>query len=327
MIASYGLTRAVQSHPSWDAGDRAIYFTSDRGGHAATYRVRTAGADAGVVEHVAQSAFGVYDAEISPDGTQLAAFRLSPNGPQLVKLAPPPIGAPITAVTAPPTFAPGRRDTIAVATGASRRYSPFRTLVPRYWVPTLGTSIRNNLMPGFYTSGNDVVGRHYVAADGAWDATTGEFYGDAAWSYHGLGVPTISAAVAQAWTIFNAYDSNDTRVGEVARRNRIASLSRERAVGARSHECLHFRRRGTRVARLSGAPRVAPAPDRAAASHECDQVSGVRLVDGILQRQPLAPRARTRRRPLGQRHRATPLAQRPARRDPSQFGDRRGAPL
>jgi hypothetical protein len=225
VIASYGATRAVQSHPSWDAGDRAIYFTSDRGGHAATYRVRTAGADAGVVEQVAQSAFGLYDAEISPDGTRLAAFRHSPEGPQLVKIPAPPLSASIIAITAQPPFAPGRRDTIVTATGPSSRYSPFRTLVPRYWVPTVGTSVRDNIMPGFYTSGNDVVGRHYVAADGAWDATTGEFYGDAAWTYYGLGQPAFSAAASQGWTFFNIYDSTDTRVGEVARRNRIGSLS------------------------------------------------------------------------------------------------------
>lgn len=221
-LGEYAAVRAVQSHPSWDAGDRAIYFTSDRSGHSAAYRVRLSGADSGVVEEVAHAALGLYDAEVSPDGTRLAAFRLGTDGPRLVTVAVPATGGAVAA-SAASTFREGRRDTVVVASGTVHSYSPWRTLAPRYWVPTIGTSAQDNVLPGFYTSGTDVIGRHDISADLAWDLKSGDFYGDADWTYRGLGQPVIDIAASQGWSRFNVFEGQ-VDVGDVLRRNRVASL-------------------------------------------------------------------------------------------------------
>jgi hypothetical protein len=223
VLASFGAARAVQTHPSWDVDDRAIYFTSDRSGRSAVYRVRMGGAVPGNVEQVARDPLGVYDAEVSPDGNRLAAFRLTPDGPRLVIL--PSSGAPIDAAPLTATFPPGKRDTIVRATGAVHGYSPLRTLIPRYWVPTLGTSSRDNYRAGFHTSGTDVVGRYALSLDGSWDVKSGDLYGDGALTYRGFGRPVIDVGYSQGWSLFDVRTDSQVSVGEVVRRNRTAALT------------------------------------------------------------------------------------------------------
>ncbi|HYV96695.1 MAG TPA: hypothetical protein VE967_04480, partial [Gemmatimonadaceae bacterium] len=219
VIASYAAARAVQSHPSWDASDGAIYFTSDRSGRSAVYRVRVDGD--GAPEAMAVDPFGLYDGEISPDGTRIAAFRTTPEGRALVVLPVPasPLTVAVAAVEEP------RGDTLRLATGAVRGYSSLRTLYPRYWIPTLGTSARDNVLPGLHTSGADVVGRYALAIDASIDARTHELYGNANLTYRGLGRPILDFSVSQDWSIFDVLTDAKERVGDVTRRNRTAGMS------------------------------------------------------------------------------------------------------
>ena len=223
-IATYAEARAVQTHPSWDAGDRAIYFASDRTGRSAIWRVRLTGANAGALDLVSETAFGVTDPEVSPDGKTIAELVTTRDGVSLARMPAPSFDVdPATSLE--PRFAAGLRDTPIVVTTPAHKYSPWRTLVPRYWVPTLGTTVRDNARLGFYTSSEDVVGQHATAFDGGWDYKTGEFDGSFDWLYHGLGVPDVNAAITQTWNVFGVVDSGGANVGEVARRNRTASLT------------------------------------------------------------------------------------------------------
>ena len=224
LLARYGHARAVQGSPSWEADDAALYFVSDRAGRGAVYRVAIAGRDSGVVRRVVHADDALVEIDVSPDGTQLAAVRVTPDGYDLVVL-PTRIDTTAAGVARASVFAPGLADEIVTAGGAVRRYSPFRSLYPRYWVPTGGTSNRDEYTAGFYTSGTDVIGRHSFVAEGLWDVKTREFYGSGAWSYRGLGVPVLNAAVAQGWTVFPLADTAGNRLGEVTRRNRVAALT------------------------------------------------------------------------------------------------------
>jgi hypothetical protein len=213
----FGTTRAVQLHPSWGPEDRSVYFASDRDGAMAVYRVTLA---TGVIERVLEGASGIFEPEVSPDGQRLAAFLHDADGYHLFVAAIPAVGR-----------VPGasRPALAGIATpevgGASRAYSPWRSLIPRYWIPTTASSTRGEQVFGVLTTGRDIVGRHEVGAQLAVDPSTREMSGDLAWRYAGFGVPLFDAAASQSWDAFEIRDSARVRVGEIARRNRVVSLT------------------------------------------------------------------------------------------------------
>ncbi len=212
-----GTTRAVQLHPSWGPEDRTLYFASDRDGVMAIHRATIA---TGAIERVVEGGAGLFDPEVSPDGSQVAAFVLGADGYRLVVAPLPATGRAVGAAVA--GFAPALPPP---ATGPSRSYAPWRSVLPRYWIPTTAASTRGDRLFGLLTTGRDVVGRHEIGAQLLADVETGEWTGDAAWRYAGLGVPLIDAAVSQSWDAFQLADTTGTRLGEIARRNRIASLT------------------------------------------------------------------------------------------------------
>ncbi len=213
----FGTTRAVQLHPSWGRDDGSVYFASDRDGPMAVYRVILA---TGAIEHVLDGGAGVFEPEVSPDGQQIAAFVLEAAGYRLFSMAIPASGR-----SAGATRPAVQGAAIAMPTGRASAYAAWRSLIPRYWIPTTASSTRGDQVFGVLTTGRDVVGRHDVGAQLVVDPTTREVSGDVAWRFSGLGVPLLDAAASQSWDAFMVADSSGRRVGEIARRNRIASLS------------------------------------------------------------------------------------------------------
>jgi hypothetical protein len=220
VVASYARERAVQSNPSWDVDDRAIYFTSDRSGRTAVYRISLRGADSGRVSEVARDAYGLYDAEISGDGSRIAALRPTADGLVLVTLDVGE-GAPAGAST----LNPGTRDTIVVVEGPVRGYSPLRNLIPRYWTPRLETSSRGNTLVGAHSSASDVVGRYSWIAEASWDVETGEFYGNGILTYRGFGRPVVDLGFGLTRAFARVPADSSTVGGDIARRSRTASLT------------------------------------------------------------------------------------------------------
>lgn len=223
-LGTYAATRAVQSHPSWDVGDRAIYFTSDRSGRAATYRVRLAGADSGVVEPVASLGFGLYDAEVSPDGRELAAFRMDSVGFALVRVPAPSFEQ---AVVAAPeaSFAPATLAQPVADNTPATPYSGFRSLLPRYWVPKFLAAGNDDARVGFYTSGRDVIGQVAYWAEWFWNVSTLESSGSTVISLYGWGRPVVDIGGATSRDIAGIFDTAGARVGNVLGRTRTVSVT------------------------------------------------------------------------------------------------------
>lgn len=220
VLASFARERAVQTNPSWDVNDRAIYFTSDRSGRTAVYRIALSGADSGRVTEVARDAYALDDAEISPDGRTIAAFRPTADGVVLVTM---PVGAGTPAPAS--TLAPGKRDSVVTADGPVRGYSPLRNLIPRYWTPTLGTSSRGNMLAGAHSSASDIVGRYSWTAEVAWDIKSGEFSGNGIATYRGFGRPVVDVGLGLSRTVFTIPQDSESTGGEVVRRSRTASIA------------------------------------------------------------------------------------------------------
>ncbi|MFI5245916.1 MAG: hypothetical protein ACHQQR_11855, partial [Gemmatimonadales bacterium] len=134
LITAVGHSHAVNNAPSWSADDRTIYFTSDRSGRSALYRATVAD---GSLVRVAESATGLFENEPSPDGTQLATLHYKGDGYHVALV---PAQGAFPAADSSSVLAGSRRDTSVASQAPARSYSPFQSLLPRYWLPALEQS-------------------------------------------------------------------------------------------------------------------------------------------------------------------------------------------
>ncbi len=231
-------SRSVQSAPSWTPDGLGLYYMSDSSGRGELYRTaipvasgnaRGGGATPIVVtsaERLTASATGLFDPSPSPDNRRLAAVQYEADGWAVVV-------APLDSATTD-AGTEGRGDDAWRARFASvaplpplepvatpaEPYSPWRTLVPRYWVPLLSIGDLDETFVGASTSARDVIGRHGYTADAFVGLETGLFEGTATYRYAGLGRPLLDLAVAQDWQRLTLRRRDGSVAGERRRRAR-----------------------------------------------------------------------------------------------------------
>lgn len=212
--------RAFDSAPSWSDDGSQVLFTSDRTG---TTEIYIAPADGGgEPRRLSRATTGAFYPAMSADGRLLAAVRYDFRGWH-VGFAPfdsadadtPPVD---TSFTAPP-LPPARE----VST-PSRSYSPWGSLLPRYWIPIAAQTTTGGYSVGAFTSGVDLVGRHSYFAQALFDPRDGEHTLDAGYRYAGLGQPLLDVGATQYWDRAVLVDENSARVGDLVRRSRTLSL-------------------------------------------------------------------------------------------------------
>ncbi|MDX1567767.1 MAG: hypothetical protein R3223_08190 [Longimicrobiales bacterium] len=117
--------------------------------------------------------------------------------------------SPVGASSSSPV-ARARGDSVPGVTGP---YSPFPTLLPRYWLPDLAPAEDALRLAGPYpgevevlgfrvgasTSGSDLVGRHSYGARAGLTLGDGRFEGFGQYRYAGLGNPVLGSFVYQDW--------------------------------------------------------------------------------------------------------------------------------
>jgi hypothetical protein len=201
----FGGGHNVQATPSWAHLDSVIVYSSDRTGTAQIYAMMLA---EGRERPVSNATSGVFEPEVHT-GTSPAQLG---GGPPLQIVAVTLRGdgyhlgvAPCCFPSmAPPNVIQAGSTPVPPATADSspaRPYSPWRQLVPRYWVPSFAQGM-NPGQPriGAETSAGDIIGRH------AWDAAiqvptdNSGITGGLAYSYAGLGLPVIDVFASQDWT-------------------------------------------------------------------------------------------------------------------------------
>jgi len=214
-----GLT--IASSPAWIPGDTSILFVSDHEGRAMIYRgdLHTGG-----YARVWATATSLNTPDVSPDGRLIAAVELTGEGYRVVT-HPMPGVLPLTMEE--PAEAPASRPESARADTAApvQRYSPLRTLLPRWWLPVVATTDPGTSRFGLMTNGRDVLDRHAWALTATLEPKREELTADFIYQYAGLGRPVLTLAANQDWRHGGLSDSSGAFVGYLGRVDRATSLS------------------------------------------------------------------------------------------------------
>jgi hypothetical protein len=229
---------SIEATPSWLPDDAGVLYSADRDGSAQFYAERFddpltfAGA---TTYRLSSAATGLFEPTSAPRSASAAAVLFRADGYHLG------VGA-CCATTAGERVA-DYRDTIprvttmpVIDSGPSRKYSPWRTLLPRYWLPQVDLGIDNGYRVGALTSGSDVIGRHSYTAD--FEIPTNDRGGvvaNASYQYSGFGLPIIQANASQDWQSLGGISDRTPQqnvIGEAFRRTwngeLLATLLRQR---------------------------------------------------------------------------------------------------
>jgi len=217
--------RAVVESPTWSPDGRHLVFTSDRAGRPDLYQASIGDASDSPVTLVGGAGAGLSDPSISPDGRHIAVVALRGDGDHIAvasydaarTFTAPPVAEGADAVAVPPV---GRDSSPAV------RYSPWRGLIPRYWMPVADNSDQGFLQVGAYTSAFDVLQRHAYAVEALYDfRQPAQIEWSGSYEYRGLGLPVIDFGADEYWThdlIANAFGQN---VGLLVHRTITTSIA------------------------------------------------------------------------------------------------------
>lgn len=226
LLASLVRDRSANAQPEWTQGDSAIVYASDRTGVSQLYATRASGAPGDISVRLTNATTGVIMPTISRDGTRIAAVVWESDGYHVGV-------APLGRALMGPSDGDVRKTRAGIAsplappassTAIAHDYSPWHSLIPRYWLPLVGQNSFGDYTAGAYTSGNDIVGRHAYAVQAMIDFVHGEHTFDGVYQYSGLGQPVLQANVSQYWDQYRAVDSSGATLGDLFRRTRDFQL-------------------------------------------------------------------------------------------------------
>jgi len=236
VVKAFAATRAINAGPTWSSDGRRIYFSSDRSGSSQIY-VAHLGSDPLTIARVTEAATGVFAPDPSPDGQRLAAVLYKADGHHIVTtsrdestLVPAdstrigPRGACPSCVADVGSLTPLGTSENA----AAKKYSPWSSLLPTYWLPIVESTTGDGTSFGATTSGTDIIARHNYTLQGLYNT---RFHEASAWlwyRYSGLGLPLLDVFASQNSsheTVFSEGPSGFVPVGAFIERSRIASLS------------------------------------------------------------------------------------------------------
>ena len=233
---TFGATRAINSAPSWSPDGQRIYFSSDRSGSPQIY-VADLSVDPVSIALTTRAATGVLSPDISADGRRIAAVLFEADGYHIVATTlgdRPRYDSVDSTRTSPRSTCANCIATMAglPPAGASdaspaTKYSPWGSLLPRYWMPIIEQTEEDGLQLGALTSGADIIGRHDYTVDALYNT---RFHEVSAWlwyRYAGLGQPFLDfhgSVTSSREGIFTESGGEFDRVGTFVERSRLASL-------------------------------------------------------------------------------------------------------
>jgi hypothetical protein len=189
------------------------------------------------IARLSDAATGIFSPEVSPDGTKLATVLFLADGDHIgVAPIPQPVSYSDTdssqsgsrsACTSCISIVAGLPALGVADSSTATHYSPWLSLLPRYWLPVFGGTSTDGNFFGAATSGYDIVSRHQYAIEVHRNVRFDE---NAAWlwyRYAGLGLPLIDLSASQDFShdiLYTGTAGNFTNVGTFIERDRILSL-------------------------------------------------------------------------------------------------------
>jgi hypothetical protein len=149
--------------PTWSADGRSVLFA--RSSMSTGFQILSVDVERGALSRLNATGPTAHSPAPAPDGGSLVYVGYTGDGYDLFSL---PLSS---AVWSPvirdgvPTM-PAQPDAPAIE---SRAYSPWSTLAPRFWTPTV-ESDADELVIGAATGGYDALGRHAYGVEGGWSA-------------------------------------------------------------------------------------------------------------------------------------------------------------
>jgi hypothetical protein len=222
---------SVQATPSWSPDDAAVFYSSDRTGTAQLYLTSLAD---GRELRLSDAAAGLFEPEVRAGANAggeialasrtgqvpitIAAVALRGDGYHLGV-------APCCDVSpAAPSVTQGTSPVppVAIDSSAARPYSPWRQLLPRYWVPSYSQGMHvNQPRIGAQIGANDIIGRHAWSASIAVPTDNSGITGGVAYSYAGLGLPILDFFASRDWSLLGIVTDQTPQqnvLGEIRRR-------------------------------------------------------------------------------------------------------------
>ena len=229
---------SIEATPSWLPNDAGVLYSSDRTGSAQIYveRFDEPSTFGGATTYrLSNAGTGLFEPTSAPTSDRAAAVLFRADGYHLG------VGdccAPATQerVADYRDSLPHTTDAVIVDSGPIRKYSPWRTFIPRYWLPQIDQGIDNGYRIGALTSGFDVIGRHTMTAQiEAPTNNRGGVTGNVVYQYSGFGLPIIQADASQDWESLGGISDRSPQrrtIGELFRRtwsgDLLATLLRQR---------------------------------------------------------------------------------------------------
>ena len=214
--------RYVIASPSWHRNGAHVRYVSEEDGSPRLRGATTSGLARKTAESPETGTFvRLVAAESSPFNDALAGTSLRADGQHIGVSE---ITQLIQPDRASPASAPA--DSQPLAPGDYRRYSAWRSALPRYWYPVIEPANVRGTRLGATTSGADALNRHLYSGYAALSTSGEGAVGGLFYRYAGLRRPVIDAAVAQDWTSQgNIVDSSGANLGTLLKRTQDVVLA------------------------------------------------------------------------------------------------------
>jgi hypothetical protein len=232
-LNSFGASRAINSDPSWSSDGRTVFFSSERTGAPQIFAADLS-KDPVTIARLSDVATGVFSPELSPDRAKLASVLFLVDGDHIgIAPVPAPVSGADTGEVRVPYRAncagcvaipPGLPAAGTIDTSRLTGYSPWRSMLPRYWQPVLESGTWEGTSFGATTSGYDIVDRHDYTVEVLRNNHLGESSAWLWYRYAGLGLPLLDLYAAQEYSNNEFILEGSPTISVLKERQRTASL-------------------------------------------------------------------------------------------------------